>query len=59
MLSHIILNRVGLRTRKCHRYDKNVIDSYTTTYISPYVNIYPMIDKARSQMSKTRLFYFT
>ena len=57
IISHAILNMFGLRAQKCHRYDKAVIDIFITTYISSYLNIYPIIDEARSRMLTTRYFY--
>ena len=59
VLYHIILNNVGLRAQKFHRYNKTVIDGRITMYISLYMSIYPVINRAISRMSTTRLFYFT
>ena len=65
MWSHVNLNKVGTRgqvgshAQKCHRCNDNFINGYITTYISSCLNIYPVIDKARSRVSKTRRFYFT
>ena len=58
MLSHPIMNKVVSGAQKFHRYNKTTIDSRITVYISSYLNIYPVIFKARLRVSKTRRFYF-
>ena len=45
MFSRIILDKDGSRAQKCYLYDKTVIAGRITTYISSYLNIYPVIKK--------------
>ena len=59
MSFHINLNKFVSHAQKCHRCNENFINSCITVYIYSYLNIYPVIDKARSRVSTKRWFYFT
>ena len=64
MLYQVNLNKVSIcanlvsRTQHCHRCNEFLINGCITTYISSYLNIHPMIDKAFPFVFTTRRFYF-
>ena len=56
---YVFLNKVGSRAPKCHQYNKNVTKGFIIAFITLYLNIYHVINKAWPRVSTTRQFYFT